>query len=133
MPTADERSKKIHNFSCQCPFGASLQTAYYPKLRYANGQEVPFRPYEYSKRHLYNYNGQGYYYGNYYGGNNEYYTGIYYAGNYKPTYYYGYAINYDYYFPEDIKSYESRIRNGIDLGFLLSVSMRTQYSTLKQL
>jgi hypothetical protein len=114
------------------PFGASLQTAYYPKLRYPNGQEVPFRPYEYSKRNLYNYNGQGYYYGNYYGGNNEYYTGNYYAGNYKPTYYYGYAINQDYYFPEDIKSYENRIRNGIDLGFLLSVSMRTQYSLLKQ-
>jgi hypothetical protein len=109
-----------------------LQTAYYPKLRYANGQEVPFRPYEYSKRNLYNYNGQGYYYGNYYGGNNEYYTGNYYLGNYKPTYYYGYVNNYDYYFPEDIKSYEVRIRDGIDFGYFFSVSMRTQYSLLKQ-
>jgi hypothetical protein len=100
-----------------------LQTAYYPNLRYPNGQEVPFRPYEYSKRNLYNYNGQNSYYGNYYGGNNEYYTGNYYVGNYQPSYYYGYAINYDYYYPEDIKSYEQRIRDGIDYGFFFSVSI----------
>jgi hypothetical protein len=123
---------KYRTYPTNILFCAFLQTAYYPKLRYANGQEVPFRPYEYSKRNMYNHNGQDYYYGNYYGGNNEYYTGNYYTGNYKPTYYYGYAINYDYYFPEDIKSYEGRIRDGIDFGFFFSVSMRTQYSLLKQ-
>jgi len=81
---------------------------------------------------MYTHSGQGYYYGNYYSGNNEYYTGNYYTSNYKPSYYYGYTNNYDYYFPEDIKSYESRIRNGIDLGFFLSVSIWTQYSLLIQ-
>jgi hypothetical protein len=81
---------------------------------------------------MYNHNGQGDYYGNYDGGNNEYYTGNYYTGNYKPTYYYGYASNYDYYFPEDIMTYEGRIRDGIDFGYFFSVSMRTQYSLLKQ-
>jgi hypothetical protein len=109
---------------------APFQTAYNPNLRYANGQEVPFRPYEYSKRNLYNYNGQGYYYGNYYGGSNEYYTGNYYIGNYKPTYYYGYTNNYDYYYPEDIKSYEGRIRDGIDFGFFFSVSIRMRCSLI---
>jgi hypothetical protein len=99
-----------------------LQTTYYPNLRYPNGQEVPVRPYEYGKSSLYS-NGQSYYYGNYYGGNNEYYTGNYFTGNYQPSYYDGYANDYDYYYPEDLKSYESRIRDGIDFGFLSSVSI----------
>jgi hypothetical protein len=99
-----------------------LQTTYNPNLRYPNGQEVPVRPYEYTKSNLDNYNGQSYYYGNYYGGNKQYYSGNYFTGNYQPAYYYGYANNYDYYYPEDIESYENRIRDSIDIGFLASVS-----------
>jgi len=112
-------------FIMSCYFHVSLQTAYYPNLRYPSGEEVPVRSYESIKRYGNNYNGQSSYYGNYYGGNNEYYTGNYYTGNYQPTYYYGYANNYDYFYPEDIKSYESRIRDSIDYGYFFSVSIQS--------
>ncbi|XP_069705748.1 hexamerin-like [Periplaneta americana] len=97
-----------------------FQTAYNPNLRYPNGQEVPVRPYEYSRQNSYDYNGNSYYYGNYYTGNNEYYTGNYYTGNYQPTYYYGYANNYDYYYPEDLLTYEKRVNDAIDYGYFFS-------------
>ncbi|KAJ9574109.1 hypothetical protein L9F63_008523 [Diploptera punctata] len=44
-----------------------FQTEFYPRLRYSNGEEVPSRPYEYSRNSLYYSNGYSYYYGNYYG------------------------------------------------------------------
>ncbi|PSN58157.1 Hexamerin [Blattella germanica] len=94
-----------------------FQTEYNPQLRYPNGQDVPVRPYEYSHRSLYYSNGNSYYYGNYYGGNNNYYNGNYYTGDYKPTYYYGYANQYDYYYPEDLQTYERRVRDAIDYGY----------------
>jgi hypothetical protein len=94
-----------------------LQTTYYPNLRYPNGQEVPVRPY----KNIQSYSGQS----NYYAGNNEYYTGNYFTGNYQPSYYYGYGNNYDYYYyPEDIESYENRIKSAIDIGLLISVSIK---------
>jgi hypothetical protein len=99
-----------------------LQTTYYPNLRYANGQEVPVRPYQYTTNSLYGHSGHSHYDENSDGGNKEYYSGNYFTGNYQPTYYYGYANNYNYYYPEDIQLYEKRILDGIDIGFLVSVS-----------
>jgi hypothetical protein len=100
----------------------SLQTSYYPNLRYPNGQEVPVRPYEYTKSNLYHHNGHSYYYGNYYGSNKEYYSGNYLLGNYQPAYYYGYTNNYNTYDPDDVELYEKRILDAIDIGFLVTVS-----------
>jgi hypothetical protein len=100
-----------------------LQTTYYPNLRYHNGDEVPLRPDRYIKGGLYGHTGHNNYYNdndNY--GNDEYYSGNYFTGNYQPTYYYGYANNYNIYYPEDIQLYEKRILNSIDIGFLVSVS-----------
>ena len=103
-----------------------FQTEYYPRLRYSNGEEVPARPYEYSRRSLYYSNGNSYYYGNYYGGNNNYYTGNYYTSNYHPSYYYGYSTHYDYYYPEDLQTYERRVRDAIDYGYFFGVSSVAQ-------
>jgi hypothetical protein len=98
-----------------------FQTTYYPNLRYPNGQEVPLRPYQYIKSSLYGHTGHSNY-NNDNSDNKEYYSGNYFTGNYQPTYYYGYTNNYNNYNPEDIQLYEKRILDGIDIGFLVSVS-----------
>jgi hypothetical protein len=87
---------------------------------------VPVRPFENTKSHLYHHNGHSYYYGNYYTGNKEYYSGNYFSGNYQPTYYYGYINNYNTYYPDNVKLYEKRILDAIDIGFVVSVSTPTQ-------
>lgn len=104
-----------------------FQTTYYPNLRYPNGQEVPVRPYQYTQSSLYGHSGHSLYESNFEGGNKEYYSGNYLTGNYQPTYYYGYANNYNYYYPEDIQLYEKRILDGIDIGFLVSEEAKVKY------
>jgi hypothetical protein len=109
-----------------------LQTTYYPNLRYPNGQEVPVRPYKYTTSSLYGHSGHSHYDDTSDAGNKEYYSGNYFTGNYQPAYYWGYTNNYNYYYPEDIQLYEKRILDGIDIGFLVSVSTMVQHSLVAE-